>query len=208
MKHSLLIVSILVFCLLGCGCTASNQNALPSTGSSQNALPSSKYVALYEEVDDEGQIVSGNLSPVVGDAYPPITFYYNKSAAPPSGFPYPINDSLKILFGTYSQKESSAGLRNGLNVVEIYNFPSIPEQGLIINGVDKNGTVDMIYNNTSVALSPGSAWTAPPIPEWNETNTVTYTQPNVNGQSNRTNYTYTIQYNRTVTIENKGVIDK
>ena len=123
---------------------------------------------------------------------------------------HPINSSLKMLFALYTQKESIVSLIPSLTVIEIYNFPDTPEQELTISGVDKNGTVDMVYNNKSVALLPGSTWTAPQVPEWNETNTVSYPPPYINGQinSNATNYTYTIQYNRTITIENKGVIDK
>lgn len=198
MKRSLLIICILILSLFICGCTASNQNALPS----------SKYVVIYQEVHDAGQIVSGNFpSTHVGDAYPPISFFYNNTTYSALDGMHPVNGSLKVLFGMYTQQESREGLRNGLNVVEIYDFPSTPEPGLTIDGVDKNGTVDMIYDNTSVALSSGSSWTAPPTPEWNETHTITYLS-GMNGQNNATNYTYTIQYNRTLTIENKGVIDK
>lgn len=198
MKRSLLMACILSLIMLISGCTASNQNALSS----------SKYVALYEEVHDVGQVVSGSV-PFVGDAFPPIPFFYNRSSyCPPGGFPYPINDSLKIIFGMYTQKESIAGLVNSLNVAEIYTFPNTPEQGLTIIGVDKNGTVKMMYDNESIDLPPGSTWTAPMVPEWNETNTVIFPPPDINGHGNGTNYTYTIQYTRTSTIKNLGIIDK
>ena len=198
MKRILLTIGILCLIILISGCTASNQNALPF----------SKYVALFEEVHDMGQIVSGSY-PYPGMAQPPIAFFYNKSLYyPPGGFPYPINDSLKILFGMYTQKESRVNLADSLNTVEIYSFPNTPEQDLTIIGVDKNGTVEMMFNNESIFLAPGSTWIAPTIPLWNETNSVVYPPPDMNGQGNGTNYPYTIQYTRTRTIENLGVINK
>lgn len=196
MKHRLLIICLLSWIIVVSGCSISNQNSLPSD----------KYVALYEEIHDVGEVVSG-VSPMTEGAQPPIPFFYDKSSYnPPGGFPYPINDSLKILFGGYTQKESRVRLVTSLNVVEIYDFPNTPGPGLTITAVENDGTVKMMYDNESVEIAPGHIWTAPAIPKWNETNVGTDPSSGINGQVNRINYT--VQYTRTITIENKGVMDK
>jgi len=96
MKYRMLIICIVINLVISIsGCSASNENVLPSN----------KYVVVYEEIRDNGTIVSG-FNPYPGMAQPPIPFLYSMSDYPPGSFPYQMNDSLKILLGVYNIKES------------------------------------------------------------------------------------------------------
>jgi hypothetical protein len=201
MKRSLLILCILSFIVMDCGCIAGDQNVLPP----------GKYVALQEEVRDSGTFISGHY-PYPGMAQPMWPFYYGGHALPPDGYPPnypPLNDSLKILLGSYGIKESNISLTVSLNVAGVYELPYTLEPDLKIIGVERNGTVTMSYGNESITLPPGSAWKSPAISTWNETGTVRYPPPGaMTGYDNGTEYTYTVQYVRTLTVINKGVFDK
>jgi hypothetical protein len=133
-------------------------------------------------------------------AQPPVLF-------DPKG--YPANDSLKIIVGTINIRESRVSLTTNLNELDIYSLPYDLEPGLTISSIDKNGTVSMSYGNESVDLQSGHTWKSPVISTWNETNTIKYPPPDWStGIDNGTNYTYTVRFVRTWTIENKGVFDK
>lgn len=150
------------------------------------------------------------------------TFSYKKSDYPPGSFPYQLNDSMKILLGVlYIHGSSSVYISSTLTVIEINDLPYSIEPGLTIIGVDKNGTVELSCNNTSfystpetlsnlsINLSPGATWGSAPISAWNETNVVKYPPPDpYTGIDSGTNYTYTLHYVKTLTLENKGVFDK
>jgi hypothetical protein len=185
MKRSLLIACILIFSLLVCGCTSS----------SQNVLPSNKFVAVYVEMHDDGTIISGTY-PYPGMAMPAYSFDL------PANFTLPANDSLKIFLGVQNFSDSRVRLTVNFKETEVYAFPYSISPEITIDGVDRNGTVEMSYDNKSINITSGANWVSPVTSVWNETNTVSY--PPENG----TNYTYTLQFKRTWMVENKGVFNK
>lgn len=182
MKRNLLIVCILIFSLLICGCSVSDQNVLSSN----------KFVAVYVEMHDDGTLVSGTY-PYFGGAKPPYPFDL------PANFTLPTNDSIKILLGVQNISDSTAGITADIKVTEIYAFPYSISPEITLVSVDKNGIVNLLFSNKSISLSSGDRWASPVTLVWNQTNTLDY---------NGANYTYTIQFNRTWTIENKGVFNK
>jgi hypothetical protein len=184
MNHKIIIMGIFIIVILFvCGCTTSNQNVLPSN----------KFVAVYAEMRDDGSIVSGTYPyPGMAETMSPFNV--------PGNFKIPANDSLKVYMGVQKIKESRVRLTTDLQVTKIYDLPYSISPEIMIVGVDKNGTVDMFYNNTSFNLQSGATWSSPIISIWNETNSFTI--------DNGTNYTYTIQYHRVWTIQNKGTVDK
>lgn len=190
MKRRLLILFIFIASLLMGGCLGTNSNSLPSN----------KYVAIQVDVMYAGTLVYGTY-PYPGMAQLPVGFYPEM---------YPTNDSLKIMVGIINTRSSIVSLAvNGPVVMNINNLPSDIKLGLSIDGVDKNGTIEMSYNNTSIKLTSGSTWKSPIISTWNETNTIKYPPPNfATGVDNGTNYTYIIQYQETWTVENKGMFNK
>jgi hypothetical protein len=181
---------------------------ITNNGSMQvdNSLSPNKYVAIQEERNDVGTIVSG-YNPAFPEAPVPQLFlyntsmviaFYNKSGIYPPNYPE-MNQSLKILQGTYYIDTSPARYNNNLVVRGIYNFPYNSESGASILGVDKNGTVEMMYGNESIHLNSGDSWTSPITQTRNET---------VNGIYNGKNYTAIIKYSTTWQIINKGIFDK
>lgn len=182
MKRSLLMIFILIVSLLICGCSISDQQVLPSN----------KFAAVYVEMHDDGTLVSGTY-PLFGGAKPPYPFDL------PANFTLPANDSLKILLGVQNISDSTAGITADIKVTEVYAFPYSISPEITIVGVDKNGIVNLLFSNKSINLSSGASWESPVSLVWNQTNTVGF---------NGANYTYTIQFNRTWTVENKGVFNK
>jgi hypothetical protein len=156
-------------------------------------------VAIQIEIQDDGDLVSGTY-PYPGGAQIPQIF--NPAA-------YPTNDSLKMIIGVVNLKESIVRLTTDLHVLEVYSLPYELEPGLTINHIDKNGTIELSYENESINIPTGSTWKSPVISVWNETNTVKFPPPNlITGEDHGTNYTYTLQFTRTWNIENKGIYDK
>lgn len=86
------------------------------------------------------------------------------------------------------------------HVVEIYTTPYTLEPNLTITSVDNNGTVEFSYGNESIQLAPGASWISPIVSMRNETQT--------GYLLDLTPYTFTVYYNRTFEIGNKGVFDK
>ena len=183
MKRSLLIACILIFSLLVCGCTSS----------SQNVLPSNKFVALYVEMRDDGGIVSGTY-PYPGMAVPIYPFDL------PANFTLPSNDSLKILLEVEHITESSVRLSGDAKEIKIYDLPYSLSPEITIVGVDRNGTIEMSYDNKSINISSRTKWVSPVTSVWNETNTI--------ADYNGINHTYTLQFKRTWIVENKDVFKK
>ena len=182
MTRSLLIICILIVSLLICGCSVSDQNVLPSN----------KFAAVYVEMHDDGTLVSGAY-PYPGGAMPAYSFDL------PANFTLPANDSLKIFLGVQNFSDSIVRLTVDLKETEVYAFPYPISPEITIVGVDKNGNVNLLFNNKSINLSSRASWASPVTLVWNQTNTVGF---------NGSNYTYTIQFNRTWTVENKGVFNK
>lgn len=186
-----------IICITGlfiiiCGCTSGN-------------ISDTHFVALKFTIMDNGTIISGN-PPMIEGAQPPISFFditeqFN-SANYPASYP-PKNDSLKILVGEINTKSTMVRQITSLdNVIGIYNLPYKMGPELTINNVDNTGTVEISYQNQSIKILIGVAWTSPIISMRNET--ITKTVPTIGG----TNYTYTVHYERAWIIENKGFVNK
>ncbi|CAJ38015.1 hypothetical protein [Methanocella arvoryzae] len=172
----------------------------------EDQLPDNKYVAIEEEICDDGKIISGN-NPVPPDAPLPIKFlynrpmaqiYYNKSGNFPPDYPE-INNSLNILWGIYQIENTPEHLRTSLIVHGVYDLPHNVNNGLKILNVNKSGIAKLSYNNTMISLSPGETWTSPII----QTRTVIR-----NGTYMDKNYSYVVEFTTTFKITNLGVFDK
>jgi hypothetical protein len=180
-----------------CGCTNHDSSFLPLN----------QYVAIEEEMYDNGVLIAG--TPGIPEAPLPPIFYYDNTIPRyiyPPDYP-PMNDSLKIVYGTFYTDSTPEYLRKRLNVHGIYEYPYPLESGPIITNVDRNGTVQMTYDNESINLNVNDAWTSPVI----STRVV-----NLSGTSARLmndsviggNYTYTVKYTTTWKVTNRGVFEK
>lgn len=151
------------------------------------------YVAIKEVAFDTGTIIHGSY-PYPGMPVPPPFFNYMGPMSPSDKYPE-VNNSLKILYGHYQEHESPETLNSYLSVIGINNFPYQTDSGAIILNVDKNGTVFMTYNNTSINLSVSDTWTSPIVSTRLDT-------------VNTTNYSYVARYNLSYEFTNLGIFEK
>lgn len=168
-------------------------------------LQSNKYVAIELDIQNTGIIIEGS-NPVPPNTIAPEIFvynttiakYFNKSGWFPSNYPE-MNDSLKILLGTYYIESSPATLKSNLSVVGIYNLPFNGNASIKFLNVYKNGTTQIVYENDSIFLSPGDTWVSPIVTTMNQTYNDTFTG---------INYSYTVKYSMTYKATNLGLFEK
>lgn len=198
MKRSLLIVCILIFSLLACGCLGSNSDSLPS----------SKYVAIYEQCINDGSIINGtgNVSNVINipSTAPGEPFDYNQSWGFQS---LKINDSFKFVYGCRIIYEDPGSYNNSLVVNSVYGYPYTLKSGLTILAVFKNGSIQAVYNNESLFIEPGKSWTSENVSQ----QIVNKQLPTVDRNAPILDITYmpfTVQYITSYTVENLGIYNK
>jgi hypothetical protein len=193
--YGLILLAVLVLVFV-CGCMTES-----------NSLQSDKYVAIEEEMNDNGVLIAG--TPGIPEAPLPPIFEYDNTIprySYPQGYP-PMNDSLKILDGGFYTDSTPEYLRKSLNVRGIYAYPYQLESGPVITNIDRNGTIQMVYDNKSTYLKVNDEWTSPII---------TTRVANINGTSVRFidgnvtggNYTYTVKYTTTWKVTNRGLFEK
>lgn len=161
MKGSLLIVCILIFSFLVCGCTSLSSNT------SKDAIPSDKYVAILEEYTNQSTLIGTpprvTISPLPIPT-PDPTFDYNNQLGQlqyelgPYGIT--VNDSFKILVGKISLYDTPITLGYmGIGLTSVYTLPYTMDAGFTIVNVTSNGTIFAMYQNQSIILKPGENWT-------------------------------------------------
>lgn len=188
------MVLILMGLVFLCGCISGG-----------NSLPINKYVAIQEDMREDSTLISGSVPYRHGPPPTPI-FYYNKdilktiykSESYPPEYP-PMNESLKILLGTYRMFDRTQYMDISFNVSGIYGYPYKLDSGLIILNVDENGTVQMEYDNKPIYLGINETWVSPIVSTRYDT---------LNGTHMNTSYSYTVKYTTSCTVTNKGIFDK
>lgn len=185
------LITIIAGFVLICGCLSflNTQN--------ENNLSSNKYVAIQIEKFDTGTLISG-YNPVPPEAPVRPPFYYNKSLNYPSNYPE-MNQSLKILLGTYYIDSSPGIEKSNLIVHGIYDLPYTTEFGVKITKIYNNGTIELFNENGTFYLNPEDKWISPLAQTKIETK---------NGSYNGTDYSITVKYTTKWQITNKGVYDK
>ncbi len=139
---------------------------------------------------------------------PQVAFFDSPEQQYSSDYPSK-NYSLKTLVGVVykidSPFHSSASLDHIVGVYNLpYNIEPLPDTsdlGLTITNVDKNGTVELSYENESFYVEPGSNWTSPIVSTYNLSQNLTFP---INGSY----YKYALCFNRTYELENKGLFNK
>lgn len=201
--------TLLIICMVALsGCTAN------ITGSG-NSLSQDKYVAIEEFMKTNCTIINGsyNLPPHITL---PAFFDYDGSdnGSNPAegsnwnGFKcyisnnyYPaVNDSFKALYGNaYYRDVAPMDTRTGVRIKGIYHCPYVFDSGFVLRDIDRNGTINGSYKNSSIVLRSGEQWTAPVSTEIKSgSGTDMFHKP----------FSYTASFNTTWTITNLGILDK
>ncbi|HUL62354.1 MAG TPA: hypothetical protein VLT35_04765, partial [Methanocella sp.] len=168
----LILISI-VSLVAACGCSTNNAGKADS-------LPGNKYVAVEESMTIRCTLINGSYG-LLPHATPSDSFIYDGSLNGDStaygGWTnlkpealdnyYPaINDSFKVLLGTYYYRELSPGdMSTGLRVKGVYNFPYALQSGFVLRDIDRNGTIYGSYGNASIVLLSGELWETPTVNE-------------------------------------------
>jgi hypothetical protein len=115
-------------------------------------------VALYERIVDKGRVIEGVCDRPMPSLYPPEPFdkYFVVK-----GLHCNVNNSLKIYYGTDNVQDWPTGIDTRTNRRGIYGYPYTLDSGPTILGVDRNGTVHMLYYNKSVYLKVGEGLESP-----------------------------------------------
>jgi hypothetical protein len=209
MRRGLLIVCILIYSLLTCGCTGYELN------NSKDTLPTDKYVGVYEEYNINSKLI-GNTPYKPGPQIPlPSPFmpsdYDNSTGIMGyilTSWGSNVNDSFKILYGKRFTSDTPVNYgQGGFGICGIYELPYTIDEGFSVVNISKNGTIYATYNNQSIYLKVGDTW-ASPITTKNETGRYyTYDIPNQT-TGNITYFDWPVQTNTSFTITNKGLYSK
>ena len=211
MKRSLLIVCILIFSLLICGCTYFSSNT------SKDTIPSDKYVAILEEYTNSSTLIGTPPNATIRPfpiPTPVPTFDYDNSQGQLQYElgPYGItaNDSFKILIGKISYFDTPTMLGYmGIGLMGVYDLPYTVDDGFTIVNVTRNGTIMAIYNNQSIILKPGENWTT--TSSANITGAYLANKFNTSDYTDYTNMTimpWPIHRELSYTFTNKGIFNK
>lgn len=175
-----------------------------------DGLSPNKYVALFEMVYERYNVSEGKMFAPYTDPYPPF-FDYDGSHGLARNYT-PVNDSLKILYGTYYFTFSPDRMRGRLDVRGIYRFPDTTLRNLTITGADDNGTVYMRYDNQTISLKAGDRWESPVISSWTEIHdfntTVTSYMNGTTPEVIPVHVYYKLLFETSFYVENKGMFDK
>ncbi|WP_424357731.1 hypothetical protein [Methanocella sp. MCL-LM] len=205
MKYLAATISLIILIIglpIG-GCITQNQ---PTSD-----LPSNKYVAIFEMISENPNVtmIEGRVPTVMEPPRPPVFDYDGSEGLLRNEIT--INDSLKMVYGTFYFTFSYERRRGEMDVRGIYSLPYKVDDNLTILGVDHNGTVQMSYQKQIINLTIGDRWVSPLISSWTENKNGTMKfGVYENGTIKETSepYNYTTRYDTTMYVENKGIFDK
>ena len=178
-------------------------------GHPPGTLPADKYVAIYEEYNEDWKILEGNgtvLLTVESTPVPkPFDFdgslgYSEQYADAPGDFKV-----FNCVFYYYSSPaEKYTNPNYGCYNVPIYHLWLVAN--MAVYDIDENGTLNATYNNEPVIIKAGEKWQSPVKSEIkNQTfEIVTDGKTAHSGVFHR----FKVQYNSTWIVENKGVFNK
>jgi len=192
---ALLFISV---ALMTCGCTFPGTSDQSSSG-----LPHNKYIALYQEYNENGVVIQGNGTiPYFPEPAPtPSPFDYNGSLGYTTQYPA-VNDSLKMFFADYKYYSDPAWSHTRVYYGAVYQYPCTLESNLTVFGVDENGIINASYGNQSVRLKIGDSWQSPVMTR------IENKMFQVNAMNSGVYLPFRVCYNSTWTVENKGMFEK
>ncbi|HTY90078.1 MAG TPA: hypothetical protein VMC84_02780 [Methanocella sp.] len=115
----------------------------------------SKVVFLEHYMSANGTIIQGE-APFRSVNFP--TYWYNENTKQINGkVDFPINTSLKMVFGDVLTLQGNFGEGTGNKLYGVYSFPVNADQAYIY-GIDMDGNVVMRLNQRAIILKPGDSY--------------------------------------------------
>lgn len=191
------LVSVIFAGISGCIYTGSGSQT-------SSTLPADKYVAIYQEYNEEGRMVEGNepVLPIIGPALEPFDYDGSKGL---SNQYYGTDGDFQIFAGIYYYYDSPvSGYPKACFGGYSGQYPLSLLGGLTIHGIDKDGTINASYDNESVILKIGDRWQSPVQTR------VVDRMFCIDEESGKEYFQIfePARFNSTWTVENKGVFNK
>lgn len=119
-------------------------------------LAPSKAVFLEHNMIANGTVINGS-APFRTTNFP--TYWFNENTRELNGnIDFPINSSLKVIFGDILTLQGNFGSGTGNKLYGIYSLP-VHAGPAILFQADPYGTVGLYVNNQTVYLRPGQSYT-------------------------------------------------
>lgn len=148
---SVLTVTILTIALIGPGnaMQASRYGTMPGSGNPQ------KVVFLEHSMIANGSVINGSV-PFRTVNFP--SYWFNANTGQLNGeIDFPINDSLKLIFGDTLTLTGNFGAGTGNKLYGAYSLPARADQAIIYT-VDRTGNVILDANDRMLTLKPGDTY--------------------------------------------------
>jgi len=142
---STVIATIGLFIVYGC-----------DTNKDDWEISTDKCVFIEHDEITEGELIEGNY--ITGPMIDSPSYSYNSSAGILSGYiSFDINKSLKLVYGRGRCLTGVAGGGVSTMLFGIYELP-YQTQNLHITNVEANGTVHLLYNDSTIILKSNEEW--------------------------------------------------
>jgi hypothetical protein len=117
-------------------------------------ISSDKYLFIEHYIDVYIQVIEGNYSGRIIDS---PTYSFDQSSMMLRGMvPFDVNGTLKIVYGKGRIVRGAGGGMESL-LYGIYELP-YQKDGFQISNVDSDGTIKVIYQNSTMTLMSGEKW--------------------------------------------------
>jgi len=208
MKRSLLIVCILTFSLMVCGCTYNT---------TKGTIASDKYVAILEVYTNQSTLIGTppyiTVHPIPIPTPVPMLDFDNSQGVTKrylQDYGVAVNDSFKVFLfqESFTDTPTTWGFL-GMSVRGVYGLPYVADEGFTIVNVTGNGTVMATFGDRSIILKPGENTTI----VVSGGNTTGAYLANINGNNtydfmNTTAMPWPVQNERIYTFTNEGIFNK
>lgn len=149
-RFSMVFILLIFFCiLLVSGCT--QEKAITKN------LTSDKYVLIHFINYTSGELIEGNFEPQLSFYDGPLILIDNNSKTIRGLRPINTSESFKGILVYTTADFTPIAQGAGSNYIVINQLPSAYEDVKIQN-IDDDGTVTIVYNDSTIILKPGEQW--------------------------------------------------
>ncbi len=140
--------------VLATGCVTS-----PGFDNQTQTFPKEKYVFIEHHINTNGVTISGECAPPVWIDFPMYSFDENHGILTVRVHSYePINDSLKLFYGSGESLSGVAGQGANTGAVPVYSLPKSFTDNITLDSMTEDGTISLHYDNKPLSLKPNESW--------------------------------------------------
>jgi len=148
------VILIVTAVLLVAGCVTS-----PGFDNQTQTFPKEKYVFIEHHINTNGVTISGDCAPPIWIDFPMYSFDESNGILKVRVHPYePINESLKLFYGSGESLSGVAGQGANTGAVPVYSLPKSFTDNVTLDSITGDGTVSLHYNDKPISLKPNESW--------------------------------------------------